>query len=49
MQLQADSFHLNGHIIEFCLQTQKSVPLQNSIIHSDSVRVKQEPMHGLSA
>ena len=49
MQLQAESFHLNGHIIGFSPQTQKLVPLQNSIIHSDSERVKQEPMYGLSA
>ena len=40
MKAQEESFHLNGHIIGFCLQTQKlRVTLQNSIKHSGSERV----------
>ena len=35
MQLQAENFHLNGHIIRFRPQTQK-LELQNSIKYSGS-------------
>ena len=34
MKVQIERFHLNGHTIGFCPQTQKVSSLQNSIIHS---------------
>ena len=34
MNVQAESFHLNGHIIGFRPQTQKLDALQNSIKHA---------------
>ena len=41
MKVQAESFHLNGHIIGFRSHTKVRVTLQNSIKHSGSERVKR--------
>ena len=41
VKVPAESFHLNGHIMGFCPQTQKLVTLQISIKHSGSERVKR--------
>ena len=40
MKVQAESFHLNGHIIGFRPDSKVRVTLQNSIKHSGSERVK---------
>ena len=41
MKVQAESFHLNGHIIGFRPHTKVRVTLQNSIKHSGSEKVER--------